>query len=88
MRWVTEYLEYLGILLINGTQVPKTPKMLNLAYILRMSFHDRTLRLLGKTPCYYAVVVYIVIILNVSGRENVDKCCSVKFATIDPDCNS
>ena len=69
-------------------QVPKTPEMSNLAYILRMSYHDRTLRLLGKTPCYYVVVAYIVMILNESGWENEDKCCSVKFATVNPDCNS
>ena len=77
----------MGILLINCMQVPKTPEMSNLAYILRMSYLDRTLRLLEKTPRYYVVVVYIVMILNESGWENEDKCCSVKIMTVNPDCN-
>ena len=51
LRWVTG-MEYLGALLINCTQASKAPEMLNLAYILRMSYLDRTLGLLEKTLHY------------------------------------
>ena len=65
MRWATE-IEYLGTLLINCTQAPKASEMSNLAYILKMSYLDRTLGMLERHFIIVVVVPHVVVTLNES----------------------